>query len=1049
MDPAGACSWVGRRARRPGVGRARARPLRDLPVLFSTGQEVEPLSPPRSARPSRRPAARLPARRLHPRLLGGRATRSRRRRPTSCATAGRPVSKRCGRVRRPARRPGADALLTARRRRDQASACRSVLRPLEVWRYNGSERIRRSSLSSSCPAPRARRAPGASGGRARGSIRCSSGPAPTSDPVERRGGELRARRTASSTRSRRRLDWDSLRLEQAPFLPRTREWLLTFQAPTRPTCPRRRRAARDLDSRFPGRIQSRTVVQALLSVPARRSAARRAGLRRATARCCAATSCSSSFRYRFDGPRPAHGEGPLPLVFQRYLRPGSYTLVLQVEDTASQRFFREEMTLEVPLVERAPPPPAAMVAATTPAAPAPADPRAALAEANHGIATGDQTVKVYAPLRRAADRTRARRGEDQRRRDRPRRFLARRPPVLTKARPPWSVELDLGERRAPTPCAPRRSTPGAELAARRGAAQRRAAPLPRAAGREPAAGELYASGLRAQAEVEVPEGEKLDRVELYLERAPARDALPAAVRAADPPRPSGRSSPTCAPSPTWTTATPPKTWCSSTPRATPSSWTSSSSSSTPRWSTGAARPVEDLAREDFAVYEDGRPQEIVRFERVRDLPIHAGVLLDTSASMVEELEEPRRRRCASSSRSSRPRTAPRCITFADQPRLVVPFTNDSEVLRRRPRGAGGRGRDRALGCVVYALYYFSGLRGKRAIVLLSDGEDSGAGTTFDEALDYARRSGVAHLRHRARLPQRAADARMQARAAGRGDRRPRLLHQRARASSSASTDRSKRSCARSTCSPTSRRAAEPGRLSATSRSKVGPARSSRPRRSAATTLDASTTCLLASRLAAAAGAAGRARPALRGAAARRRRDAAAGEAPRGYVAAAGRAKGRGAGCRAGELVLAADTTVVVDGEILGKPADDADARRMLGATRRPRARGPHRRGGGRRPTAGGAAARRVPRRCAWRALSPERIDWYVGTGEPLDKAGAYAIQGLGALFVEAVRGNYTNVVGLPCRCGGLFDELGIDLLAFRDRLHRGARPMHPERSEGS
>jgi septum formation protein len=66
-------------------------------------------------------------------------------------------------------------------------------------------------------------------------------------------------------------------------------------------------------------------------------------------------------------------------------------------------------------------------------------------------------------------------------------------------------------------------------------------------------------------------------------------------------------------------------------------------------------------------------------------------------------------------------------------------------------------------------------------------------------------------------------------------------------------------------------------------------------------------------------------------------------------------------------------------------------------------------------------------------LTDEEIAWYVATGEPLDKAGSYAVQGLGAMFVEAVFGNYTNVVGLPvpatCR---LFTELGYDLRALRE-----------------
>jgi septum formation protein len=133
----------------------------------------------------------------------------------------------------------------------------------------------------------------------------------------------------------------------------------------------------------------------------------------------------------------------------------------------------------------------------------------------------------------------------------------------------------------------------------------------------------------------------------------------------------------------------------------------------------------------------------------------------------------------------------------------------------------------------------------------------------------------------------------------------------------------------------------------------------------------------------------------------------------------------------GELVLAADTTVVLDGELLGKPADEAEARAMLDRI------------AGREHTVLTAVALEEPEndrkvsavetsRVRMAALSPEEIAWYVATGEPLDKAGSYAIQGIGALFVEEVFGNYTNVVGLPLPLTGrLFRALGYELLDFR------------------
>jgi septum formation protein len=112
-------------------------------------------------------------------------------------------------------------------------------------------------------------------------------------------------------------------------------------------------------------------------------------------------------------------------------------------------------------------------------------------------------------------------------------------------------------------------------------------------------------------------------------------------------------------------------------------------------------------------------------------------------------------------------------------------------------------------------------------------------------------------------------------------------------------------------------------------------------------------------------------------------------------------------------VLAADTLVLLGEEILGKPRDDSDARRMLGllagwehrvvtAARLQRGADP-----------GGEIVEVSGVRIA--PLSEEEIRWYVGTGEPRDKAGAYAVQGLGSRFIESVQGSYTNVMGLPAR----------------------------------
>ncbi|QQR75385.1 MAG: septum formation inhibitor Maf [Holophagales bacterium] len=152
-----------------------------------------------------------------------------------------------------------------------------------------------------------------------------------------------------------------------------------------------------------------------------------------------------------------------------------------------------------------------------------------------------------------------------------------------------------------------------------------------------------------------------------------------------------------------------------------------------------------------------------------------------------------------------------------------------------------------------------------------------------------------------------------------------------------------------------------------------------------------------------------------------------GERPEVYVRRLALAKAR-ARCAPGEAVLAADTVVAVEGALLGKPRDADDARAMLAHL----AGREHEVFTGVALVLGGEPRREastVERTAVvFAPLAAAEIDWYVASGEPMDKAGAYAIQGLGALLVEEIRGNYSNVVGLPLPATRrLFAELGIEL----------------------
>ena len=129
-----------------------------------------------------------------------------------------------------------------------------------------------------------------------------------------------------------------------------------------------------------------------------------------------------------------------------------------------------------------------------------------------------------------------------------------------------------------------------------------------------------------------------------------------------------------------------------------------------------------------------------------------------------------------------------------------------------------------------------------------------------------------------------------------------------------------------------------------------------------------------------------------------------------------------------DLIIAADTVVSIDGQVLGKPAHTDDAFEMLS-----------RLSGRTHTVLTGVTVCQGDRmvtghestKVQFRNLTAEEICAYIATGEPMDKAGAYGIQGLGALLVEGIKGDYSNVVGLPiCKLGLMLKSFGVDTLAL-------------------
>lgn len=150
-----------------------------------------------------------------------------------------------------------------------------------------------------------------------------------------------------------------------------------------------------------------------------------------------------------------------------------------------------------------------------------------------------------------------------------------------------------------------------------------------------------------------------------------------------------------------------------------------------------------------------------------------------------------------------------------------------------------------------------------------------------------------------------------------------------------------------------------------------------------------------------------------------------GETPREHVLRLAEAKARAVSeSHPGAWVLGADTVVVIDGEVLGKPADLPAAKRML-----------QRLSGRAHEVLTGFAILRgtgkirlveaVATTVRFRTLTEGEMDWYAGSPEPYDKAGAYAAQGVAACFIREIRGSYTNVVGLPlCEVIEALERLG-------------------------
>jgi VWFA-related protein len=511
-------------------------------------------------------------------------------------------------------------------------------------------------------------------------------------------------------------------------------------------------AASRLEVRFPGQRLSRTLVEWVFAIASNLMQRNEHGFYnlRLSGEVSHDQRPVDRFDYRFDIPAPEDENEPLALVFDRDLRPGRYELALEVEDLSTGRSFRTRDLLEVPALAAEPAPAAAAppegLAATrgaTDAAAQPSRPAIELLRPRHPILVGQQRFAA------------AVHGEGVERVT----FLLDEVPVMTKTRPPFNVELDLGaepevRKLAVVAWGSDPETPlGRDEMVLNTGQERFAVRL-----LSPAAGSRGRGAMTGRAALELPAGRRLARLEYFVgddrvavvEQPPFEREVPlgtvdgaAAVRAvahlAD-----GRTAEHTvlvgAPGVAdrvdvhlvelFTTVV-----------------------------DGRGRAVDGLAAGDFRVIENGRPQRIARLERVTDLPLHVSLVVDVSSSMGGALPTVGRAAGGFLQAALGPNDRASVVTFDSFPRIAVDFTSDLALVANGMTALRAQGGTALHEGLLFALRQFDGIEGQRVVLLFSDGREGSDRLASEAVLEYARRSGVTIYTIGLDVSSRAADER--------------------------------------------------------------------------------------------------------------------------------------------------------------------------------------------------------------------------------------------------------------------------------------------------
>ena len=158
--------------------------------------------------------------------------------------------------------------------------------------------------------------------------------------------------------------------------------------------------------------------------------------------------------------------------------------------------------------------------------------------------------------------------------------------------------------------------------------------------------------------------------------------------------------------------------------------------------TEKGRPVAGLQASNFKVFEDGVIQKVEQFESVKNLPLTIGVMVDTSASMLPSLPEAQKAAISFLDYTIGEKDRAFTISFDNEPYLLCKPTGKKDKLFRSLAGMRAEGSTALYDSIVYGLYQFSGVKGKKALIIVTDGKDTASKFDFDTTLEYVRKTGI-------------------------------------------------------------------------------------------------------------------------------------------------------------------------------------------------------------------------------------------------------------------------------------------------------------------